>query len=103
MVNHFLQGCIRPEGRPLFLPFLAVLHYELAYIERMCAEEMSEMGYEPVKTPISIRGEIFLGAGLKDVSIFFQYLFKWPEYLFITATRTLIFRSCHFFYKIFRR
>lgn len=62
---------------------------EIAYIEGACAQEMQIMGYSPVaegRAPGSVRLQAF-----KDADIVFQYLRKWPEYLFMTALRKALF------------
>jgi hypothetical protein len=67
---------------------------EIQYIEEACGQEMRIMGYEPVAAPGARRRKRFLVERMKDVSILFQYGLKWPEYLIITAIRTIILRTC---------
>lgn len=98
-----IRGGLTPDPRMINSWMNVLNEQEVRYIEHTCGEGMRIMGYEPVSNPEIPLGKRFVVDGLKDVSIFFQYLFRWPEYLLITLIRYVVFRGFYHANRLLRR
>lgn len=76
---------------------------EIRYIEHTCTKEMKILGYEPVPDDDTAPDTLFVIGSLKDLTIPFRYILKWPEYLCFTALRMLIMRFFATWYSIWRK
>ena len=73
---------------------------QISQIETICFKEMKILGYTPISFPNVSKKYFFRKQyqfSIKDLLIFFEYIHKWPQYLFHTAIRKITFS---FFYQI---
>ncbi len=83
-----IRGDLYPNPEQLTNWKTELSNTEIAYIESQCMREMQLMGYEPIASGKPGKAGL---QGWKDGAIVVQYLLKWPEYLFFTVLRKMIF------------
>lgn len=91
-INTVREGMVPDAGR--LDDWKAYLQADdVAYIENVCGDLMSALGYERSVPRGRRRGPPReWRRRLSDVAILVRYLRKWPEYLFYTALRYTLFR-----------
>ena len=88
-VNNQIRDGIKPH-RTFVDKWRNVLSLaDVALIEHLCADEMDILGYDKTgeKTNLQRISRVDFFRRFKDVAILFEYLYRWPSYLFHTLIR----------------